>query len=285
MPDQPIPPLDAGASDTLPDLDPAPTPDLEPVVPDPAPADPPAPEPDPEPVKPEEGAPEPEPKGDDIDHDILSAFSDDGTEQPPVAPDAVPQGISPEDWAAYQKFKAAQAAPPATPEPKPLAESDITDEDFNNAFDNPDAFRGALSKAANSAAARVRDELGARLAKVAEGLYNDMASHMEQMFYIMEASKETPEIFQYQKAFKAAYAKTYANAKEGDLKTPVDEAVKLFKKTFTQFQAIKSNKKVDVRPKQTAPKGAGGSSNRELHKTEKQPEDGNLGFLASLYKE
>lgn len=195
---------------------------------------------------------------------------------------SVPAGISPEDWAEFQKFKESKTAPASAPkedigsiDPATLA---ITEEDFGAVFSDAEGLQNVLSKAGTATRRQVHEDM-TRAIEQLDGL---MTRKFEQMIHLHDATKDHPELTNYPEAFRAAMAKASAGATPGDLRTPVYAAVDMLKRELGRAEKIRNTKRLDVRGKQTAPQAAG-SSNRALNADKKKSDDTGVGFLGALY--
>lgn len=235
----------------------------------------------------EEGTPEEVPE-DTVDpktgedEDVLKALLGDDA-QP-----GIPEGVSEDDWKAFQEFKKAQeqaqAEPPQAAAPEEVPIEPLTEEDFGAAFETADGFKNAISKSLGNFAGELKKGMYDDLDQAMVTYGNHLLARMEQMFYIRDAISEVPEIANYPQAFQVALNKTMANRKPGDLEGPVREALELFKTNMARAEAIKKTKNVDVRGKQQAPKVTG-SSSRQAH-TQPQGEDvdDSAMFLSGVWK-
>lgn len=223
----------------------------------------------------------------ETDDEILKAFSktdgDSGTEAKP----SLPEGVTEEEWNAFQAYKAQQAQVPNQEQAKPEESAppelgELTPEDYDGAFESVDGFKNAIGKAAGHAVKQAEERMYNNVREALVHFNHDILSKMEQMLYVNEALREHPEIASYPDAFRVAYAKSFKNAKNGDLKTPVMEAVKTFKRELGRYQAIsKTMERVDVRGKQQAPRSPGASS-RNVHQSQSKDQDDGLSFISSL---
>jgi hypothetical protein len=231
--------------------------------------------------------------------DIRKAMLGEDGDESAAEETAVPEGVSADEWKAFQEFKKAQAQPGEAPSDQPTQETppidpvalEITEEEFDKAFEF-DGFKGVMNKvsqaavhAAAQAHAQMRDQMYGEVDEAMQFLDKELTKRMENMIHLHDLTKDIPEIHQagnYRKAFQIALDKTKKNARDGDLRGPVEEAVKIFKSVMGEAPNILNTKKVDVRPKQQAPRG-GTTSGRNVHtaKQESKDDDG-ISFLGSL---
>lgn len=282
-----MPPLDAGANVM-------PEPETDDFESDESVPVPPTDEPETTPEKP--GEPEPEVDGDDTpdaDPDIVGLLQ--GEEASAKEP----------DWKAdpeYQKYQEwLKAQNPAQQEQKPEEQKpidtnkldfDISPEEYEDIFDadnGPKVFKSILGKQAEvlqNQARAMQAAMITQLNQVLEKNWLMQAQNQERMLYLHDALKENPElaITENQKAFSRAMEKAIeAHDDPGD---QVKNAVDAFNKALVVAKKVKATgDRVDVRPKQNAPRTTGASP-RELHKsTGQKPADvAGLGFLASAIK-
>lgn len=251
-----LPPLDAGSSaaESLPPLEEVGArSEDDPVTPD-TPAEP-VETPDPAEPKIDESQ---DKSGEDKDEDVLNAF---------LAPDEAaeakaPDGIDANEWKKFQEWQKAQAQPAAeqppaeSPAEEQAAVEPLTDEEFDRVFDNKDTFQSAIGKAMSKHSQEFQEKVYDEMDKAMQAFGTHLLGRMEQLIYLSDAIKECPEINNYQRAFQVAYAKALENQKPGDLYTPVRTALDTFQREMKRAESIRSTKKVDVRQKQIAPKGA-----------------------------
>ena len=234
---------------------------------------------------------QPASSGGDEDDDVLNVLlgkgdKTDDAQQPPD-PNKIPDGISKEDWDAFQAFK--QANNKDAPKPIDPATLEISDKEHDTAFSDADTFRSCLSKASTKATLAMKDQIYGELNHVLRDLDNIISERIETMIYLNEATKDNPEILQadnYKRAFTIAYNKARTKVTNGDLRAPIDEAVEIFKRELGRAEGIRKTKKVDVRPKTAPPKG-GAPSNRQVHVKKQEESDsdpGGLSFLINQYK-
>jgi hypothetical protein len=282
-----LPPLDAGANGStseggLPPLDAGaagstykePEPDMAP--------DPVSDEPVDEPVVKDTPAED----SDDEQSPILKSLLE-GEDSPAQTP-AIPEGVTSEEWATFQAWRAAQGQPQMPTDPKPdSTESslpstffELSDEEFDAAFDSKDGLSKILGKVHDAHTKQLQAQQ-AQFQQVLGDVYAGIMANAEQMVYLNDVFKENPEIAQYERQLKIALDLA-KQQKPGDLYEQVQEAVAMLKSDLGKFEKIKSTKRVDVRPKQNAPRHSG-SSPRTLNsggKQEAQP--GGLDFLAKV---
>ena len=233
----------------------------------------------------EESEAEPESESEDDDEILnLIAGGSRAEESETPATEKLPDGVSEEDWKAFQAYKQSQQVPSQEPEPEPPVpvNLEITPEDFDAAFEDVDGLKSVLNKATTAANVRLKNELYGNLQQAFETFGNNVISTVEQMIYLHEAVKEVPEIYNYPDAFRVAYAKAFKSAPKGDLRTPVTKAVEAMRREMARAERIRDTKKVDVRAEQKAPKGPK-VTGRNSHKAKNASDDDGLGFLAAIH--
>lgn len=234
----------------------------------------------------DESEAEPESESEDDDEILnLIAGGSKAEESETPATEKLPDGVSEEEWKAYQAYKQSQQAnlqQASEPEPPVPVNLEITSEDFDAAFENVDGFKSILNKATTASNVRLKQELYGNLQQAFETFGNNVTSTIEQMIYLHEAVKEAPEIYNYPDAFRVAYAKAFKSAPKGDLRTPVTKAVETMRREMARAERIGKTKKVDVRGEQKAPKGPK-VTGRNANKTKGASDDDGLGFLAAIH--
>ncbi len=281
-----LPPLDAGSSvaEALPPLEEVGArSEDDPVIPD-APTEP-VEAPDPAAPKSDDSQ---DKSSEDKDEDVLNAFlasSEEATEA------KAPDGIDANEWKKFQEWQKAQSAQPAgeTPpvEPPPAeqpAVEPLTDEEFDRVFDNKDAFQSAIGKAMSKHSQEFQEKVYDEMDKAMQAFGTHLLGRMEQLIYLSDAIKECPEINNYQRAFQVAYAKALENQKPGDLYTPVRTALDTFQREMKRAESIRSTKRVDVRPKQSAPKGASPGPRSIPGSTPQGGDVNNHSFLTGIWR-
>lgn len=305
-----LPPLDAGASpaassDGLPPLDAGSKPASKPAEP-PAPATPPpAPIPDNEPpdddIPPddEQNTDEPAPVEDEpteeVGNDAIfqSLLQEAGlADVPPQQQPGVPPGVSPAQWAMFLNWQNQQSQPQQQqpdagqqqPPTQPGTLYEISDDDYNDAFESREGFGKVIGKIHDSMRQNMETQLQQQATQHQQSLaelYVDVMNRAEQMVYINDALRDNPDITAYGKQLQIAL-NIAREQNPDDLYGQVQDAVAMLKKDLVRYEKVKNTKKVDVRHKQTPPKQAGASS-RGLHagsKTAAVP--GGLDFLAAV---
>ena len=261
-----LPPLDAGAADSTYK---EPEPD---TAPDPVPA-----EPVDEPIA--EDAPVKDDNEDDDQSPILKSLLEGDEAEAPATDEITQLRTRIAQLEAAKEQPQLQAAPP--PEPAlPSTFFELSDEEFDAAFDSKDGLSKVLGKV-HDAHTRQLTAQQTQFQQVLGDVYAGIMANAEQMVYLNDAFKENPEIAQYERPLKIALDLA-KQQKPGNLYEQVQEAVAMLKSDLGKFEKIKSTKRVDVRSKQNAPRHSG-SSPRTLNsggKQEAQP--GGLDFLAKV---
>lgn len=100
---------------------------------------------------------------DDVPLDDIAEHFRAMTEEKQAAPASAPAAVDPAEWQEFLAYKAAKSAPaPAAPAVEPKAESQpvafqMTQEEFDTAFDTPETFAAAVDRAVQARMAQMAD--------------------------------------------------------------------------------------------------------------------------------